>query len=80
MGGQCREGVYTVRIAMVGIGREGAFSSTASDGRDVFRDGHWAVLGPGCSQLWSDLERDAVRGGQRCMVTVGRCVNREASV
>jgi hypothetical protein len=35
-------------VAMVGMGWGSAFSATASDGRDVFRDDHWAVLGLEC--------------------------------
>ncbi len=46
-------------VAIVGMGSEGAFSVTASDGRDVFRDGLWAVLGLECTvsygQSWKGM-------------------------
>jgi hypothetical protein len=41
--GKVCQGVVTVQgmgVAMVEMGSEGAFSVTASDGKDVFRDGH----------------------------------------
>ncbi len=52
------QGVFTVQgmdVAMVGMGWESAFSVTASDGRDVFRDDHfgqcwdWGVVSYGQS-------------------------------
>ncbi len=59
---QCKKWVHPSWLEWAGKGRFHAV--TASDGRDVFRDGHWAVLGLGCSQLWSELDRNVVRGGQ----------------